>query len=127
MSSAIHQYVAVNIWSEGGFRQRRSSSSTFLLPRPGFTPRNIWPKLLPEWQHSKYSLLSLKLSLTHSCPALDPPQGRSDKKPNTCAGNANLIPTKFHKYQSSGSVVKADYLCSHLYTCISASPLPSPK
>ena len=32
VSSAIHQYVAVNIWSEGGFRQRRSPSFTFFLP-----------------------------------------------------------------------------------------------
>ena len=50
--SAIHQYVAVNIWSEGGFRQRRSPSSTFFLPRSGSTLWNIWPKPLPEWQHS---------------------------------------------------------------------------
>ena len=30
--SAIHQFVIVNIWSEGGFRQRRSPSSTFFCP-----------------------------------------------------------------------------------------------
>ena len=54
--------------------------------------------------------------------ALDPPQGL-----NTCVGHENFIPTKFHKHPSSGSVVKADYVCSHIYTCISASPLPSPK
>ena len=30
--SAIHQYVAVNIWSEGGFCQRRSPSSTYFCP-----------------------------------------------------------------------------------------------
>ena len=30
--SAIHQYVAVNLWSEGGFRQRRSPSTTYFCP-----------------------------------------------------------------------------------------------
>ena len=30
--SAIHQYVAVNIWSEGGFRQRRNPSSAYFCP-----------------------------------------------------------------------------------------------
>ena len=49
------------------------------------------------------------------------------KSLNTCAGNENFISTKCHKHPSSGSVVKADYFCSHIYTCISASPLPSPK
>ena len=29
--SAIHQYVAVNIWSEGEFRQRRRPSSPFFV------------------------------------------------------------------------------------------------
>ena len=42
-------------------------------------------------------------------------------------GHKNCIPTKFHKHPWSGSVVKADYVCSHIYTCISASPLFSPK
>ena len=56
-------------------------------------------------------------------------QPRADliKSLNTCAGNENFIPTKFHKHPSSGSVVKADYVCFHIYTCISASPLPSLK
>ena len=40
---------------------------------------------------------------------------------NTCAGNENFIPTKFHKHPSSGSVVKADCVF-HIYTCISTSP-----
>ena len=30
--SAIHQYVVVNIWSEGGFCQRRSPSPTYFCP-----------------------------------------------------------------------------------------------
>ena len=34
----IHQYVAVNIWSEGGFRQRRSPSSTFFFAPPWIHP-----------------------------------------------------------------------------------------
>ena len=37
------------------------------------------------------------------------------KSLNTCAGHENLIPTKFHKHPSRGSVVKADYVCSHIY------------
>ena len=46
------------------------------------------------------------------------------KSQNTCAGNENFIPSKFHKHPSSGSGVKADYVCSHIYiyTFISASP-----
>ena len=32
VSLAIHQYVAVNIWCEGGFHQRRSPSSTYFCP-----------------------------------------------------------------------------------------------
>ena len=31
-SWAIHQYVAVTIWSEGGFRQRRIPSATYFRP-----------------------------------------------------------------------------------------------
>ena len=50
--SAIHQYVAANIWSEGGFRNGETLPLP-TLPRPGSTPRNIWPKPLPEWQHYK--------------------------------------------------------------------------
>ena len=53
VSLAIHQYVAANIWSEGGSRQWKRPSSTFVLPRPGSNHWNIWPKPLPEWQHSK--------------------------------------------------------------------------
>ena len=52
-------------------------------------------------------------------PCLESTQGRICL--STCAGNKNNIPTKFHKHPSSGSVVKADYVCSHIYTCISAS------
>ena len=57
------------------------------LPRPRSIPWNIWPKPLQEWQHSKWSLLPLKLSLTPSCPALDPPRADLIKSLNTCAGN----------------------------------------
>ena len=56
----------------------------------------------------------MKLSLTPSCPALDPPRADLIKSPNTSAGHENFIPTKFHKHPSSGSVVKADYVCSHV-------------
>ena len=40
-------------------------------------------------------------------------------------GYEHSIPTKFHKYPSSGSVVKAMTTCSHTYTCISAPSPPS--
>ena len=127
MLSAIHQYVAVNLWSEGGFRQRRSPSATYVCPALDLhcTPWNIWTKPLQEWQHSKLSLLSLKLSLTPSCPALDPPRADLIKSLNTCAGHENFIPTKFHKHPSSGPVVKDDYVCVPMYKC--TLPLPSPK
>ena len=123
--SAIYQYVSVNIWSEGGFHQRRSPSSTYFCPVPDLSlvisSRNHYQN---GSMHSKYkSLLSLKLSLTPSCPALDPPPADLIKSLNTCPGNEYFIPTKFHKHASSGSVVKADYACSHIYRYISA-PLP---
>ena len=107
---AIHQYVAVNLWSEGGFHQRRSPSATYfcpaLDPSLGISGRNHYK--------NGSSLLSLKLSLTPSCPALDPTRADLIKSLNTCAGQENFIPTKFHKHPSSGSVEKADYVCSHV-------------
>ena len=116
--SAIHQYIAVNIWSEGGFRQRRTPSSTYFCPvldlLLGISGRN---------HYKNGSIPSKAFWIWSSCPALDPPQDGSDKSLNTSAGHENFIPTKFHKHPSSGSVVKADYVCSHIYTCISA-PLP---
>ena len=65
--------------------------------------------------------------LTYFCPALDPPLGRYGR--NTLMhvrGHEHSIPTKFRKHPSSGSVVKAMTMCSHTYTCISATPPPLP-
>ena len=123
--SAIHQYVAVNIWSEGGFHQRTSPSSTYFFPRPGSTPWNIWPNhyqngSIPSRAFCLWSSLWILLALPWIHPRAD-----LIKSLNTCAGHENFIPTKFHKHPSSGSVVKADYVCSHIYTCNSA-PLPHP-
>ena len=80
--SAIHQYVAVNIWSEEGFRRRtRSPSSTYFCPvldlPLGISGRN---------HYQNGSILSLELSLNPSCLALDPPQGGSGKKPKHMCG-----------------------------------------
>ena len=83
---AIHQYVAVNIWSEGGFCQSQVKPFVFEALFESFLP-------LP-WIHPTADLI---------------------KSLNTCAGQENFIPTKFHKHPSSGSVVKADYVCSHIY------------
>ena len=117
--SAIHQYVAVNIWSEGGFRQRRSPSFTF------FAPSLIYPlEYLAEnttrmtaFQVNHYVFESLFESFLL---CLGPTPGGLIKSLNTCAGHENFIPTKFHKHSSSVSVVKADYVCT-------PPPLPSPK
>ena len=118
VSSAIHQFVTVNIWSEGGFRQRRSPSSTFfcpaLDPRLGISGRNRYQNgYIPSKAFCLWSSLWLLLAL----PWIQP---RADliKSLNTCAGNENFIPTKFHKHPSSVSVVKADYVCSHIYIYI---------
>ena len=123
--SAIYQYVAVNIWSEGGFRQRRSPYSTYFCPvldlPLGISGRNHYQNgSIPSKAFCLWSSLWILLAL----PCIQP---RADliKSLNTCAGHENFIPTKFHKHPSSGSVVKADYVCSHIYTCISA-PLPTP-
>ena len=47
---------------------------------------------------------------------LDPPLGRFGPKFNTnVRGHEYFIPTKFGKYQSSDSVVKADYVFRYIY------------
>ena len=128
--SAIHQYVAVNIWSEGGFCQRRSPSSTYFCPvldlPLGISGRNHYQNgSIPSKAFCRWSSLWIILVL----PWIHP-RANLIKSINTCACHENFIPTKFHKHPSSGSVVKADYVCSHMCTCISAPllpPLPSPK
>ena len=77
VSSAIHQYVAVNIWSEGGFAQRRTPSSTYFCPALDPSLEISGRNYHQNGSILSKSLLSLELSLT-TCPALD--RG-SDKKP----------------------------------------------
>ena len=92
--SAIHQYVAVNIWSEGRFRQRRSPSSTFfcsaLDPPLGISDRNHYQNgSIPSKAFCLWSSLWLLLILPWIHPRAD-----LIKNLNTCAGNENFIPTK---------------------------------
>ena len=126
-SSVIHQYVTVNILSEGGFRQRRALSLPLFCPvldlPLGISGRNCYQNgSIPSKAFNLWSSLWLLLALPWIRPRAD-----LIKSLNTCAGNENFIPTKFHKHPSSGSVVKADCVFPYIYTCISASPLPSPE
>ena len=123
VSSAIHQYVAVNIWFERGLRQRRSPSSTYFCPALdpplGISGRNHYQNgSIPSKAFCLWSSLWL-LVLPWNHPRVD-----LIKSLNLYAGHENFIPTKFHKHLSSGSVVKADYVYSHIYTCITATPPP---
>ena len=55
--------------------------------------------------------------------ALDPPLGGFDPKVNkNVQDHEYYIPTKFGKYPSSESVVKADHVFLYIYTCTSAPP-----
>ena len=124
--SAILQYVAVNIWSEGGFCQRRSPSSTYFCPvldlplgisdlaktTTRMAAFQVKPFVFEALFESFLPCLGSTLDLIKSL--------------NTCVGLENFIPTKFHKHPSNGSVVKADYVCSRIYTCISAHRPPPP-
>ena len=54
--------------------------------------------------------------MTNFGPALDPPLGRFGPKVNAnVRGHESLIPTKFCKYSSIGSVVKTDYVFPYIY------------
>ena len=117
--SAIHQYVAVNIWSEEGFRQSRSPSSTYFCPvldlPLGISCRNHYQNgSIPIKAFCLWSSLWILLATPWIHPRAD-----LIKSLNTCAGHENFIPTKFHKHPSSGSAVKADYVCSHIYNVVS--------
>ena len=106
VSSVIHQYVTVNIWSEGGFRQRRA------LPLPFFASSWIYPLEYLAVIATRMAAFQVKPFVFEALfdsflPCLGSTQGGSDKKLNTCAGNENFMPTKFHKHPSSSSVVKA--------------------
>ena len=53
---------------------------------------------------------------TYFGPALDPPLGWFGPRVNTnVRGHEYFIPTKFGKYPSSNSVVKADYVFQYIY------------
>ena len=126
--SAIYQYVAVNIWSEGRFRQRRSPPSAYFCPS-WINPLEYLAETTTRMAAFQVKPFVFEALFESFLPCLGShPMADLIKSLNTCAGHENFIPTKFHKHPSSGSVVKADYVCSHIYTCISAPlPLPSPK
>ena len=96
VSSAVHQYVAVNIWSDGRFRKKKA------LPLPIFTPPWIHPleylakttTRMAVFQEKPFVFEALFDSFLSS--ALDPPQGGSDKKPKHMCGTWEL-----HPYQVS--------------------------
>ena len=126
--SAIHQYVAANICLKKDF-VKGGALPLPILPQPwstlGISGRNHYQNgSIPSKAFCLWSSLWILLALPWIHPRAD-----LIKRLNTYAGHENVIPTKFHKHPSSGSVVKADYVCSHIYTCISAPPppLPSPK
>ena len=53
---------------------------------------------------------------TYFGPTLDPPLGVFGPRVNkNVRGHEDFIPTKFGKYPSSNSVVKADYVFQHIY------------
>ena len=53
---------------------------------------------------------------TYFGPSLDPPVGGFGPRVNTnVRGHEYFIPTKFGKYPSSNSVVKADYVFQYIY------------
>ena len=97
------------------------------LPQPIFAPPWIHPlEYLAETTTRMvafqvflafclWSSLRLRLALPWIHPRVD-----LIKSLNTCAGHENFIPTKSHKHPSICSVVKADYVCSNIYTCIHA-------
>ena len=96
---AIHRLVAMNIWSEGGFRQRRSLSTTYFCP--ALDPP-LW--IFGQNHYQNGSVLSKAFCLWSSLwllLALPWIHHRADliKSLNTCAGHENFIPTKFHVRQ----------------------------
>ena len=125
MLSAIHQYVAVNIWSEGGFCQREA------LPLPIFAPSWIYPLEYLAETTTRMAAFQIKPFVFEALfesflPAWIRPRADLIKSLNTYAGHENFIPTNFHKHPSSGSVIKADYICVFPYIYIRDPPTPTP-
>ena len=115
------QYISKLLWT---FGLKEDFVKGEALPLPIFATSWIYPLEYLAETTTRMTAFCLWSSLwiLLALPWIHP---RADliKSLNTCAGHENFIPTKFHKHPSSGSVVKADYVCSHIYTCISA-PLP---
>ena len=126
------QYISMLLWK---FGLKEDFVKGEALPLPIFAPSWIYPlEYLAEittrmapFQVNFFCLWS-SLWILFVLPWIHP---RADliKSLNTCAGHENFIPTKFHKHSSNGSVVKADYVCSHIYIhALVHHPLfPSPK
>ena len=68
---------------------------------------------LPVWRRRP---LEKGIPLTYFGPALDPPLGGFGPKVNSNVwGHEYFIPTKFGKYPSNDSVVKADYVFPYMH------------
>ena len=83
VDSVYRQYISMLVWT---FGLKEEFVKWEALPLPFFAPPWIHPlEYLAETTTRMAAFqvkpFVLKLSLTPSCPALDPPQGGSDKKP----------------------------------------------
>ena len=100
--SAIHQYVAVNIWSGGGFYQRRSPSSTYFCPildlplgisglnhykmaafqvKPFCFSSSLWILLALPWIHPRADLITRGPRAFYRSPDNQQQTVQSDKRP----------------------------------------------
>ena len=83
--SVIHQYVTVNIWSEGGFRQRRALPLPF-LSRPGSTTLEYLAETATRMAAFQVKPLIFESLFDSFLPCLGSTQGGSDKKPKHMCG-----------------------------------------
>ena len=105
VSSAIHQYVAVNICSEGGFRHKKA------LPLPIFVPPWIHPLEYLAKTTTRMAAFQVKPFVFEALfDSFLPPQGGSDKKPKHMCGSWEL-----HPYQVSSTSIKQ--FCSKGWLC----------